>query len=113
MLNIIFLLIAGSALTYISKYNLDLVTVNLGIYTFVNIPLFYVIVGSILVGLLFSYILQLLGNILTYFEIRSKTREIKTGKDEILNLTKTVHQLEIENEKLKHSDPVPEDVNAL
>jgi uncharacterized membrane protein len=113
MLNIIFLLIAGSALTYISKYNLDLVTVNLGIYTFSNIPLFYVIVGSILVGLLFSYILQLLGNILTYFEIRSKTREIKTGKDEILNLTKTVHQLEIENEKLKHTGPEIEDVNAL
>ncbi len=113
MLNIIFLLIAGSALTYISKYNLDLVTVNLGIYTFFNIPLFYVIVGSILVGLLFSYILQLLGNILTYFEIRSKTREIKTGKDEILNLTKTVHQLEIENEKLKHTGPELEDVNAL
>lgn len=113
MLNIIFLLIVGSALTYISKYNLDLVTVNLGIYTFFNIPLFYVIVGSILVGLLFSYILQLLGNILTYFEIRSKTREIKTGKDEILNLTKTVHQLEIENEKLKHAGPELEDVNAL
>lgn len=66
MLNIIFLLIAGSALTYISKYNLEPVSVNLGIYSFPSIPLFYVIVGSMLVGIVLSYILQIIRNIATY-----------------------------------------------
>jgi len=113
MLNIILLLIAGSVLTYISKYNLELVTVNLGIYTISNVPLFYVIIGSILIGLVLSYILQMLSNIFTYFAIRSKTKEISMGKEEILNLTKTVHQLEIENEKLKHSEPESIDANSL
>lgn len=113
MLNIIFLLIAGSALTYISKFNLELVSVNMGFYSISNVPLFYVIVGSLLVGLILSYIMQLLINISTYIEIRGKSKEIKTGKDEILSLTKTVHQLELENEKLKHEGPELGDPNAL
>lgn len=113
MLNIIILLIAGSALTYISKYNLELVSVNMGIYTISDIPLFYVIVGSLLVGLILSYIMQLIINISTFIELKSKRKEIKTGQDEILILTKTVHQLELENEKLKHSEPEISDPNAL
>lgn len=113
MLNIIFLLIAGSALTYISKYNLAPVTVNMGGYTIADIPLFYVIVGSILVGMILSYVLQLLQNISSYLTIRGKSKEIKVGQDEILNLTKTVHQLELENEKLKHTGPEVTDSNAL
>ena len=113
MINIILLLIASTGLTYISKYNLEIVNVNLGRYTISDIPLFYVIVGSVLAGLLLSYIMQIFTSIFTYFELRGKNREIITGKREILNLTKTVHQLEIKNEKLKHSDTVPEDANAL
>ena len=110
---IIFLLLAGTALTYISRYNLELVTVNMGIYTIANIPLFYVIVGSILIGLILSYVLQLIRNITTYWEIRAKSKEIETGKQEILDLTKTVHQLEIANEKLKHEGPEIIDSKAL
>lgn len=113
MIKIIFLLIAGSALTYISKYNLQPVSVNLGIYNIASIPLFYVIVGSLLFGFIFSYIMQLLRNILTYFEMRGKSRQIKSGQAEILDLTKTVHQLELKNEKLKHTGPEVTDSNAL
>lgn len=113
MLNIIFLLIAGSALTYISKYNLEPVSVNLGIYNIPSIPLFYVIVGSVLFGIILSYIMQLLRNIFTYFEIRGKSRQIKSGQEEILDLTKTVHQLELQNEKLKHTGPETYDPHAL
>jgi len=52
MLNIIFLLVVGSALTYIAKDNLELVTVNMGSYTLSEVPLFYVIVGALLAGLI-------------------------------------------------------------
>jgi len=113
MLNIIFLLIAGSALTYISKYNLELVSVNIGFYTIADVPLFFVIVVSLLVGFSLSYIVQLLINISTYLEMKSKSKEIKTGQEEILDLTKTVHQLELDNEKLKHTGGETSDSNAL
>jgi len=113
MLNIIFLLITGSGLMYISKYNLELVSVNMGFYTIADVPLFFVIVVSLLVGFTLSYIVQLIINISTYIKIKNKSKEIKTGQEEILDLTKTVHQLELENEKLKHTGPEISDPNAL
>jgi uncharacterized integral membrane protein len=114
MLVLILLLIVGTGLVYISRYNFVPVSVNLGVYTLTNIPLFYVIVGSFVISLVLSYLVYLVHSISTSFKLRSREKEIKNSKDEILELTKRVHQLELENEKLKH-DPKsePEDPNAL
>ncbi|KKT56081.1 MAG: hypothetical protein UX01_C0001G0162 [Candidatus Collierbacteria bacterium GW2011_GWB2_45_17] len=103
----------GSALAYISKFNLAPISVNLGYYVISNVPLFYVIVGSLLIGLVISFLMQLLKNISNAFILRSKKKEIKTSQEEILELTKRVHQLELENEKLKHTDAEISDPNAL
>lgn len=114
MLVLILFLIAGSLLVYISKYNLMPVTVNLRLYTFSNIPLFYVIIGSLLVGLIFSYLVYLVHAISAAFKLRNKDKEIKNEKSEVLELTKRVHQLELENEKLKRdSGGKTQDSNSL
>lgn len=113
MLNIIFLLVAGSVLAYISNNNLEPVSVNLGTYVFANVPLFYVIVGSTLIGLGVSYVFQLLSNISNAFALRSKRIEISHSRDQVAGLTKRVHQLELENEKLKKDSAMPHDANAL
>ncbi len=114
MLILILLLIVGSALVYISKYNFMPVSVNFGSYVLSDVPLFYVIVGSLLIGLVLSYVAYFVKEISTFFTLRGKDDEIKKDKDEVLELTKRVHQLELENEKLKHSPDIePEDPNAL
>jgi len=114
MLVLILLLVVGSGLVYISRYNFTPVTLNLGVYTLSDIPLFYVIVGSLVIGLLLSYLVYMVNSILTTFKLRGKDKEIKKQKGEVLELTKRVHQLELENEKLKHEPSVePEDTNAL
>ncbi|MDP2637888.1 MAG: lipopolysaccharide assembly protein LapA domain-containing protein [Candidatus Levybacteria bacterium] len=114
MLILILLLVVGSALVYISRFNFMLVSVNFGSYVLSNIPLFYVIVGSLVTGLVLSYVFYLVHAISTSFALRGKDNQIKKDKDEVLELTKRVHQLELENEKLKHSSGVePEDKNAL
>lgn len=114
MLVLILLLIIGSGLVYISKFNFVPVTVNLGLYTFSDVPLFYVIVGSLLFGLILSYLVYLINSISTSLTLRGKNKEIRNDKDEILELTKRIHQLELENEKLKHEPSLePEDPNAL
>lgn len=114
MLVLILLLVVGSILVYISKFNFMPVSVNLGLYAFSDIPLFYVIVGSLVIGLVLSYLLYLVHAISTSFTLRGKDNAIKKNKNEVLELTKRVHQLELENEKLKHSSNVePEDPNAL
>jgi len=113
MLLVIVLLIVGSILAYISHSNLMPVTVNLGPYVFANIPLFYVMVASLLSGLVLSYVFYLVHSITDSFIIRSKEHQIKKNKEEVLELTKRVHQLELENEKLKHAPAEPSDRNAL
>jgi TRAP-type C4-dicarboxylate transport system permease small subunit len=114
MLVLILFLVVGSVLVYISKYNFVPVTVNLGIHTFLNVPLFYVIVGSVLFGLGLSYLFYLVRAISTSITLRSKNKEIKEEKEEVLELTKNVHQLELQNEKQKNdARPGPQDKNAL
>lgn len=114
MLILILLLVVGSIFVFISKYNFVPVTINLGPYVFSDIPLFYVIIGSLVVGLVLSYVVYLVHAISNSFTLRGKDHEIKKNKDEVLELTKRVHQLELENEKLKHSPSLePEDSNAL
>jgi cell shape-determining protein MreC len=90
------------------------VSVNLGLYAFSNIPLFYVIVGSLITGLVLSYMVYLVHAISTSFKLRNKNNEIKKNKNEVLELTKRVHKLELENEKLRHNSRAEtEDTNAL
>lgn len=114
MLVLILFLIVGSVLVYISKFNFVPVTVNLGFYTFTNIPLFYVIVASVIFGLVLSYFVYLIRSISTFFTMRGKNKEIKENKEEVLELTKNVHKLELENEKQKNNfSPEPQDKNAL
>ncbi len=113
MLNIIFMLIAGSVFAYIAKDNLAPVSLTVAHYTFTGIPLFFVIIGSLLVGLVIAYFVQIVISITNSFALRSKQKLIKSSQDEILELTKRVHQLELENEKLKIDSPKVTDANAL
>ena len=91
------------------------VSVNFGFYAISDIPLFYVIVASLVIGLVFSYLINWIKAISTFFEIRNKNNEIKKNKDEILELTKRVHQLELEKEKMNNGSEElkPTDQNAL
>jgi uncharacterized integral membrane protein len=115
MLVLILLLVVGSALVYISKYNFMLVSVNLGFITFSDVPLFYVIAGALIIGLVLSYLVYRVQAISTFFEVRGKNNELKKDKEEILELTKRIHQLELEKEKMKNGseDIKPTDQNAL
>ena len=111
---VILSLIVGSLLVYISKYNFQPVTVNLGFTVFPGVPLFYIIMVSLLTGLALSYLVSLIQSVSTSFVLRGKNMEIKKKKDEVLELTKRVHQLEIKNEKLgKDTGAGLQDSNAL
>lgn len=116
MLMLILFLVVGAVLAYLSQHNLTPVTVNVGPYIFSGIPLFYVIIGSVITGLVVAYVFYLTHLISTTLKLRGKKQEIKKNKDQVLELTKRVHQLELENEKLKHqpkSSLEPVDRHAL
>lgn len=115
MLTLILFLIVGSIMVYLAQNNLTLVTLRLGTYAFSDIPLFYIIIGSLLIGLVLAYLSYLVNSIFTAFTLRGKDKKIKQTKNEVVDLTKRVHQLELENERLKNNSAIiePQDNNAL
>lgn len=52
-------------------------------------------------GLLLSWIIALINNIGTGFSMRGKENKIRDYKKENAEITKKLHQLELENAKLK------------
>lgn len=100
---------------YLAQNNVMLVTLNLGNYVFSGIPLYYVIIGSLLTGLGLAYLIYIVDSIFTGLTMHGKDNKIKQGKNDIVDLTKQIHQLEIENARLKNNTTVvePQDKNAL
>jgi len=114
MLTVILLVVVSAILAYVSKFNAMPVSVNLGTFVISDIPLFYVIVGSFLLGLILFYLVNLVNSVFMSFALRGKDNKLKKSKDDVLELTKRIHQLELENEKLKHTPILePEDSNSL
>ena len=106
MLILILLLIFGGLMVYLAQ---------VGTTYFATFPLFYVIMGSLLTGLLLSYTAYVINSIFVALKMRGKNKEIKQGESDIVDLTKRIHQLELENEKLKNNSAIVEtpDKNAL
>ncbi len=101
LLLIILLLLSGGLMVYVAQNNLVLVTLHLGSYAIANIPLFYVIIGSLLAGLILAYGVYLVNSVVMSLKMFGKDKKIKETKDEVADLTELVHKLENENKKLK------------
>ena len=115
MLILILLLVVGGAMAYLSQNNLEPATLHVGTYAFSGVPLFYIIVGSLLTGLVLAYLIYFVNSIFTALTMRGKDKKIKQEASEIVDLTKQVHQLELANERLKNNSTSvePQDKNAL
>ncbi len=100
MLSIILLLIGGSVIAYLSLQNTMLVTLSFLDYTVPHLPLYVIIIGSMLVGFLLSYLIHLINSVFVFFTLHGKDKTIMSEKKEVAELTKRIHQLELENAKL-------------
>lgn len=109
MLTLILFLVFGAGMAYLAQGNLIPVTLHFGTYVFSEVPLFYIIIGSLLVGLGLAYFTFVINSFFTSYTMHRKDNKISEGKSDIVDLTKRIHQLEIENAKLQG----PVDENAL
>lgn len=96
----ILIVLLGLGFAYFATQNMAAVVVNIANYSF-YVPLYLVVIASMLVGLLFSLILSLFENISASLVIWGKEGTIKREQKEIAELSKHVHQLERENTELK------------
>ncbi len=82
------------------------VPIRFATYSIPGTPLYVVVIGSLLGGLVIGWIMYILHAFSTSLSRRGKEKEIKEAKKTIADLTKRIHELELENAKLSGN---PED----
>jgi uncharacterized integral membrane protein len=101
MVALILLLILASGIAFFSQQNTMLVTVSFLQYSIPNLPLFYVMIASMLVGIFLAYVVHISQSISAALTISEKNKKNKKLKQTLLDLVKKNHQLELENVRLK------------
>lgn len=101
MLELIISIIFGIAIAFFAIQNGGLVAIHLSSYTIPGVPLYLVVLGSVLLTLIFSWIIFLVNSVGTAFTIHGKNSSLKTELKENRDLRKKIQQLEVENARLK------------
>lgn len=98
-------IIIGSGIAYFSAQNTQPVSIYIGGYeVYTYIPLYVVIIVSLVAGILIAWLISLLGTISSKITIHGKEHTIREDNKRIAELTKKVHQLELENARLKKQE---------
>ncbi|HEV2339216.1 MAG TPA: lipopolysaccharide assembly protein LapA domain-containing protein [Patescibacteria group bacterium] len=115
MLAFIFTVLFSSLVAYFATQNTGTVTLYFASYVWTGIPLYLVILGALVTGLVFAWVFHLLFLISSTLTISGKNHALKALKQENLELTKKVHQLELENAKFttRDGDSATVDNNSL
>ena len=95
----------GLGIGYFATENTTPVTIRLADYALEEVPLYLVVVGSLLVGLLIAWILYIARSVSARLTIYGKNQVVKKTRRNMAELEQRVHELEVENERLRPRDP--------
>lgn len=113
MATLIVTVLFGLIIAFFAIQNTATISLKFLNYTMPNVPSYIVIVGALLVGLFSSWIISFINDIATGFTMRGKDSKIKDYKKENAEYLKQLHQLEIENTKLKAYTNTSEEDKSL
>lgn len=89
------------------------VTINFGDYVVPNIPVYLVILIPLLIGLILAIFFHMTKNLSQSLTINEQKDEIKKLKKELAEVTKSAHQFEIENAKIKSENGIEKDEDSI
>jgi len=107
MLTFIVLLISGLIIAFFAGQNTTPVTILLSRYQLPTLPLYMVIIGAMLIGFIISWVVSLIEGMFQVFVLRGKENIIKEDKKKFDGLNERIHELELENARLKREDTEP------
>lgn len=91
----------GLAIAYFAIQNTIGVTMVLANNVITNVPLYAIIIGSVLAGVILSWIISGLNAWSIYRKLRGKEKVIEQDQKQIHSLEEKVSHLETDNEQLK------------
>ena len=103
MSTLIVIVILGLGFAYFATQNTSSVIVNALSNSFA-LPVYALVLGSILLGLLVSAIIYAFDNVATLFDLHSKDTKIAQKQQTVETLSRRVRELELENTRLKVSN---------
>ncbi len=101
MITLIAFVVVGILAALFATQNTLHGSITIASYTFTDIPMYLIVLTSLLIGLVLSFLISLFNSISSSLTIHGKNVKIKETKQTVNDLTKRIHQLELENEHLK------------
>lgn len=113
MLWIILIAIFAGLYSYFATQNTGVIDLRFGNYILSTIPIYVVILASILITASICGVVYLMRTLSSSLTIREKSDDLRDAKNEVAELTREVHKLELQNAKLKNDLGAPEDENSI
>jgi uncharacterized integral membrane protein len=101
MLALLIAVIFGAGVGYFATQNTIPVTLQFGAYAIEEIPLYLVVVGSLLIGLFIAWIIYLARSVSSTITIHGKDNEVRRARHTIAQMEARVRELEVENTRLR------------
>lgn len=101
MFILIFTLLFAVPVAIFATQNTQTVNVNLFQSIYPSVPLYLIVLITLLIGVIFSWLIHVVDIFYSSWELRNKVNALKQEKKKNLDLAKKLHELEIETAEMK------------
>ncbi len=101
MSTLILVVIFGLAFASFATQNVGTINIRIGPYDFFGVPVYLIAFGSMLVGLILAWIINTVESIGSAVTIHDRESKLSNVADRNNRLEDRIHELEVENAKLK------------
>ncbi|HTM10614.1 MAG TPA: lipopolysaccharide assembly protein LapA domain-containing protein [Verrucomicrobiae bacterium] len=109
MLALLIAVIFGAAVGYFATQNTMPVTLQFADYAIEEVPIYLVVIGSLVIGIFIAWIIHLTRSVSSTITIRGKNNEVRRARQDAAELEQRVRDLEVENARLRARYPEPAD----
>jgi uncharacterized integral membrane protein len=110
MLSLLLLVICGIGIAFFSTQNTQTVDLTFLDYSTADVPVYMVVLVAFLSGIFICYIINTVNALSSSMKIHGKDTKLKESRKEIEELTRRIHKLELENERLQTQTDDVDDV---
>lgn len=112
MITLILMGVIGLALAGFATQNTNAVTISFGNALIYEVPLYLLIIGSMMIGIAVSWLISITDTLATMFALRGKDATIHSANRTIESLKQEIHELELENARLEGEKHEEQPVSA-
>ena len=101
MATLLILVLSGILVAYFATQNTGNVSINLLGYSLAGIPTYFLVLASVLLGLMLGSVINLVDALFNSLKLRDKNQTINEVSKKAITLEERIHELEVENARLK------------